>query len=80
MLDPLKELKQTPENKYRFIDSRYQRMRKIEDLIKTKAYKRIELARLFGVNRSTITRIIDEMSLVVPIREDKERRLYIDSF
>ena len=75
----MREMKQSTNGKYRYICTKYQRMRVIEDLLKQRPYKRIELARLFSVHRSMITRLINEMMLVLPVQEDEKRRVYIDA-
>lgn len=80
MLDYMKEMKQTTNGKYRYITTKYQRMKKIEELIKIRPYKRCELCRLFETGKSNISRYIDEMMLVIPIQEDDERRVFIGEF
>jgi hypothetical protein len=80
MLDPMKEIKQSTRGKYRHINTKYQRMKKIEDLIKTRPYKRSELCVLFETGKSNISRYIDEMMLVLPVQEDEQRRVFIGEF
>ena len=73
----MSELKQSPYGKYSRFQTKYIRCRKIEELLKQKKYKRSELAKLFGVNRSTISKDINSMSVIIPIQEQLGK-LYVD--
>jgi DNA invertase Pin-like site-specific DNA recombinase len=50
--------------------TKYLRCRTIEKLLSERKYTRSELARIFDVNRSTIWRDINDLSLILPICED----------
>lgn len=76
MLDFLRELKQSDRGKYSMFETKYIRCRKIEELLKQKPMRRSDLARVFSVNKSTITRNVNDLSVVVPIRED-EKGIYM---
>ncbi|ADK81616.1 hypothetical protein Spirs_2503 [Sediminispirochaeta smaragdinae DSM 11293] len=78
MLDFLRELKQSDRGKYSMFETKYIRCRKIEELLKQKPMRRSDLARVFSVNKSTITRNVNDLSVVVPIREDEKGYLHVD--
>ncbi len=62
----------------RDLETRWERMRCVERLLRGGQYRRAEIARLLGVNRSTVGRWIDEMSRTLPIREDEEGKVFIE--
>lgn len=77
-LDPIKDLKQTAHGKYSLFETKYQRCRKIEELLKQRKMRRADIAREFGINRSTAGRYVNDLSSVVPIKEDSNGYLYVD--
>jgi Fic family protein len=78
MLNYMSELKQSDRKKYSFFETKYLRCRKIEELLKQKKMRRIDIAREFGVHKSTAGRYINDLSLVVRLVEDDNGYLYVD--
>lgn len=73
------ELKQTPHGKYSRFETKYLRCRKIEELLASgKRVNRANLAELFNVSKSTITRYIQDLGNIIPIEEDRGRFLYVN--
>lgn len=58
-------------------DTKWQRMKHLENLLKQHPWTKSGLARQLHVHRSTIGRYIDEMSELVLIQEDDNGRLSI---
>lgn len=77
MLD-LSELKQSPTGKYSYFEGHYLRCRKIEELLKNRAYTASELATLFSVSRRTISRDLNKISIIIPIKSHNGRWEYFD--
>ena len=77
MLDYIRELKQSDSKTLSRFHTKYLRCRKIEEILKQRKIKRVNLARKLGVNKSTITRYINDLSLILPIQEEKGF-LYVD--
>jgi DeoR/GlpR family transcriptional regulator of sugar metabolism len=72
MLD-ITELKQSANGKYSYYEGHYLRCRKIEELLNKKSYTRSELAKLFSVSERTISRNLNDISIIVPIENIKGR-------
>ncbi|MCK4825563.1 helix-turn-helix domain-containing protein [bacterium] len=77
MLDYMRELKQSDNGTLSRFHTKYLRCREIEELLKQRKMKRCDIARKLGVNKSTVTRYINDLSLIIPIQEEKGS-LYVD--
>jgi len=77
VLDYIQELKQSDNGTLSRFETKYLRCRKIEEILKQRKIKRVDLARKLNVNRSTVTRYINDLSLLITIREEKGF-LYVD--
>lgn len=58
-------------------ESKWERIKMLEILLKKKKWKRTDLSKRLGVHRSTIGRYINEMSRIILIQEDEKGRVYI---
>jgi transposase len=58
-------------------ETKWEKMRAVEDLLRRRALNKTEIARMFGVNRSTAARWINEMSRLLPIQEIGKWKLRI---
>jgi len=58
-------------------ETKYLRCKAIENMLKTKKMKRADIARKLGVSRATIGRDIDDLSLLLNIKENDKLELYI---
>jgi len=67
----MREVKQSDYGTFSRFQTKYLRCRKIEEMLKQQKLKRCNIARKLGVNKSTVTRYINDLSLIIPIQEEK---------
>lgn len=58
-------------------DTKWQRMKYLEGLLKRRAWNKAELARELHVHRCTVGRYIDEMSELCQVQEDEKGKVTI---
>ncbi len=71
MLDYMRELKQSNYGTLSRFQTKYLRCRKIEEMLIHSRIKRVTIAIRLGVNRSTVSRYINDLSLILPIQEER---------
>lgn len=78
MLKYDEELKQSDIGKYSHFHTKYLRCRKIEEILKQKHMRRVDIARMFDIDRATAGRYVDDLSMIILIQEN-DGYLYVDS-
>ena len=59
-------------------DTKWERAKYIEQLLLSgKHFRRADMARKMGLSRSTIGRLIDDLSRFLPIAEDENGKIYL---